>query len=612
MLNKQQKRPKPELLLARRMVEELDAVEIIEDLKWDSLIEKWVFLCRLSPKLQSNILVPLSTNWYVHIDDSYPWGNIKFYPAKIDGLRGTFPHQNYNGEGNKEQPWSEGNLCLDTSYRKFRHMGLDVEPFDSDYRLLWHFKRALNWLQEADNGKLSNPGDPFELPDFNKSSLSTIAFCENNESYLEWERSKKTYGLVELLLYQKKEPFVMMPRKFTTIEGEVVYQPIWGNAISNAEPQSETLIGAWIILKQVPVIPPWQAPMTWGELNVICKNQGIDLLKVVKKIVPKIRDGKSHIFLIGFPIPEKVEDSTKLIYWQPILLPKLSYMTKNARGFRDIEKHNWFRDTKSVFRFNNPIKWLNSENWHEDELFNRGRLGRDIRTLSILQLGAGAIGSMVSELLVRGGQKEMTIMDNDILQVGNMVRHTLTLKESLQFKVDSLMERLNQVAPHSKIKGIRERFPPKVESIDPKDFGVILDCTGEDETMFYLAQYKFDFPKTFVSISLGFGAKRLFVFYSKGHEFNHSAFVSLMQPWLEKEQSDTSKIDFPREGLGCWHPVFPARADDVWLMVSTAFKSMEQAIRANIKKSTLMVYEQQWNGDIFTGISLVSMEEYHA
>ncbi len=24
------------------------------------------------------------------------------------------------------------------------------------------------------------------------------------------------------------------------------------------------------------------------------------------------------------------------------------------------------------------------------------------------------------------------------------------------------------------------------------------------------------------------------------------------------------------EGIGCWHPVFPARADEVWLMASAA------------------------------------------
>lgn len=594
------------------MVEELKVVKILEDLQWDPLLNKWVLLCSLSPKLHSYELIPKSTNWYVHIEDSYPWGNIKFFPAKVNGLEGTFPHQNYNGEEHSETPWTTGNLCLDTSYRNLRHLGLDNEPFDSDHRLLWYFERALNWLQDAAKGKLNNPGDPFELPDFNKSFLSTIAFCENNESFLGWQRSKKIYGLAELLLLEKEEPVVITPTKFLTVEGSEIHCPDWGTVITNPGPELVTLNGAWIILKQVPIVPLWQAPMTWGQLVAVCQDQGINIMSIIKKLSPKLRDGKSHIILIGFPIPERVQGRFSLIYWQPLLLPKLSNITKKVKGFRDIDKYNWFQDSKRIFGLDNKINWLNSENWHEDELFNRGRLHSSARTSSILQLGAGAVGSMISELLVRSGHKEITIMDSDFLEAGNIVRNTLTLKDTMKYKVDSLMKRLNEVSPHSKIKVVREKFPSKVDkSIDPKDFDVVLDCTGEDETIFYLSQYKFDKHKTFLSISLGYGAKRLFVFCSKGHEINHSAFVRLMQPWLGKEQSDTLNIEFPRQGMGCWHPVFPARADDVWLMVSTAFKSIEKAIVAKVNKPTLMVYEQQWDKGVFTGVSLVSKEEYN-
>lgn len=613
MLNRQQKRPKPELLHARRMVEELDAVEILEDLKWDPLLDKWVLLCSLSLVHETCKIVPKTTNWYIQIEDSYPWGNIKIVPAKINGLIGTFPHQNYNDETNSDLLWGEGNLCLDTSYRKFKKQGLDEEPFDADYRLLWHFERALLWLKAAETGELMKPGEPFELPHFNVSLLTTIAFCENNETFLEWQRSKKTYGFTELLLYGKEKPNVLIPTIYTTIDEKIVYQPSWGVAISNSRTESELLMGAWIILKDVPIIPPWQAPMTWGQLMMACKVQGFDLMGIIKKLVPKFRDNKSHIVLIGFPISERVQGNPKLIYWQPFLLPALCNAKKKAKGFRDIERFNWFQDSKRVFESNKQIHWLNSENWHEDELFNRGKLDSGTRNSSILQLGVGAVGSMISELLVRGGQKEITIMDNDFLQAGNIVRNTLTLEDIMQYKVDNIMERLNRISPQSRIKGIRENFPPKDDkSIQPNDYDVILDCSGEDETLFYLSQYNFDKIKTFLSISLGYGAKRLFVFYSQDNVFDQTAFIRLMQPWLEKEKNETENIEFPREGLGCWHPVFPARADDVWLMVSTAFKSIEQAIMMNVNKPVLLVYEQQWDRDLFTGISLVSREEYNA
>lgn len=611
MLKREQKHPSHDLLLARRMVEELEEVEILEDLKWDPLICKWVLLCRLSTDVKDNEVVLGSTNWYVHIEDGYPWGGIKFFPAKEDGLKGTFPHQNYNDVSESENLWTNGNICLDTSYKKLRQLGLDDEPYDFESRLVWHFERALSWLKEAARGTLKNPGDPYELPHFNHN-LHTVVFNEDYESFLKWKKRKVCYGLMEFLFYKKDDgkPFVIAPTRFLNIDGKEVYKPNWGYGISNIKSKSQTLTGGWIILNEVPIIFPWQAPMNWGELKEACASQGIDIMDNIKNLSIKLRDGKSHYILIGFPVPERVNGNSKQIHWQPILLPILSNITGRIKGFRNSEKFNWLRDLNITFRNNNNIYWLNSENWHDGELFNRGRLERRVRVSSILQLGAGAVGSMLSELLIRSGQKEITIMDDDILEAGNIVRNTLTLEDVLQFKVDKLKDRLHNISPHSKVDGIREKFPPSMteKPIDYEKFDVILDCTGEDGTLYNLSKISFEKSKTFLSVSLGYEAKRLFVFYSNGRKFNHATFVQLIQPWLGKEKSGTEHIDFPREGIGCWHPVFPARADDVWLMVSTAFKSIERAILGNGNKPTLLVYEQEWERDLFKGITLVSQE----
>lgn len=611
MLSREQKRPNAELLLARRILEELNSVEILEDLKWDPLFDKWVLLCRISSESKGNDLIPKYSNWYVLIEDGYPWGEIKFYPAKKSGLKGTFPHQNYNGDEHSKHPWTGGNLCLDSSYKPLRHLGLDSEPFDSEYRLLWHFERALSWLKGAAEGTLSKDGDPFELPHF-KNNLNTVVFYEDSESFLGWQKSRANYGLAELLFYKEDEPFVIVPMKYSTTNGNEVYKPKWGTEISNLATESQTLVGAWLILKELPVVPPWQAPTTWGELMTACTAQGINLKRILKNLSTKLRDGKHHIILIGFPIPEKINNNHVQVHWQPLQLPTLSNVKVKIKGFRDTEKFNWFQDLKGTFKTNNKIQWLNSENWHDGELFNRGRLNSIIRESSILQLGAGAVGSTISELLVRSGQKEITIMDDDLLEAGNIVRNTLTSKDVLQFKIDKLKDRLNNISPHSKVQGVREKFPPKnKQSVNIQSYDVILDCTGEDQTLYNLSKLTFEEPKTFLSISLGYQARRLFVFYSNGIEFNHTAFIKLMQPWLAKEKEDTKHIEFPREGIGCWHPVFPARADDIWLMVSSAFKTIERAILTTNIKPTILVYEQQWNGDLFKGISLIHQEEYN-
>jgi hypothetical protein len=613
LLSQEQKNPTQELLFARRMVEDLVTVEIIEDLNWDPLLDKWVLLCRLSSNYKSTDVVPESTNWYVHIEDEYPWGDIKFYPAKMSGLKGTFPHQNYNGDTDSIHPWTNGNICLDTSFKKFRQLGLDDEPYDAESRLLWHFERALIWLRLAASESLSNPGDPFELPHFNHE-LHTVVNSEDYESFFKWKSTKQHLGLAEFLFYnnQKKEPYVIVPTNFLSIDGKKVCEPKWGKGISDLKNDSEIFTGAWIMLNKIPFVMPWQAPITWGELREASAAQGIALMERIRRLSTTLRDGKSHIFLIGFPIPERVNGNPKQIHWQPLLLPKLSNVRGKVKGFRDTEKFNWLRDSKKIFKDNNKILWLNSENWHDGELFNRGKLKQKVRTSSILQLGAGAVGSILSELLVRSGQKEITIMDDDLLEAGNIVRNTLTLEDVLQFKVDKLQDRLHKISPHSNVQTFKEKFPPKNEQfIDWDKFDIILDCTGEDETLFNLSKIIFEEPKTVVSISLGYEARRLFVFHSNSRQFNHAAFVQLIQPWLEKEKSETEYIEFPREGMGCWHPIFPARADDVWLMVSTAFKSIERAILGDCNKPKLFVYEHQWDGDLFKGITLVNQEVYN-
>ncbi|MEK5021658.1 ThiF family adenylyltransferase [Bacillus sp. FSL K6-0277] len=608
MLNLCPKRLKPALLNARRSIEDLEGVEILEDVQWDPTNKNWVLLCCLSPMLKSNGLIPISTNWYVKIDDSYPWGKIKFVPAKIGGLLGTFPHQNYNGDVEEMFPWRDGDLCLNTSSKVFQALGFDSEPFDAASRLIWHFKRALLWLQAANDEELIKFGEPFELPHFPKAASKTIAFSESGESYINWRKSNKKYGLIEFKKVLAKELDLYVTTKFTSMDNKVIYEPLWGEAINQSSTYSS---GMWIMLNEVPVLDPWQAPTSWGELEIVCKEQGIDLIKIMRAMAPKFRNGNPHIVLLGFPIPAKFGEEPIQIFWQPIQLPALSYGIKKIKGFRKLETWHWYRDRQYVFGANKPIYWLMSENWNENELYNRGKLHSNVTSSAILQIGAGAVGSTIAELLVRTGQNKLTIVDDDLLLAGNLVRHTLNIGDIYKPKAEALAKKLNQTSPHVIVKGIKTEFPQYDSKVlDLDEFNAIIDCTGEDEVLHHLAHMEGEKERKFISISLGYGAKRLFVFLANKKRFPHHAFMSLIQPWLMKEQVETADIEFPREGIGCWHPVFPARAEDVWLLTSAAFKYIESSIITPYERPTLIVFEQKWNDECFEGISLVSKEEY--
>nr|WP_256558382.1 ThiF family adenylyltransferase [Halobacillus sp. A1] len=238
-------------------------------------------------------------------------------------------------------------------------------------------------------------------------------------------------------------------------------------------------------------------------------------------------------------------------------------------------------------------------------------LPKSINESKILIIGAGALGSSVGELLTRAGVEKLGIIDYDNLEMGNLTRHNLLVTEVGRSKVEALANRLNKTSIHSKVTFYSGTLKYIIENnIDElKKYSVILDCTGEDEVLEYLQQYIWPATKRFVSISLGFGGKRLFIFSNCGLNFRYNLFRKLTNPWLLEEKRWYEETELPREGLGCWHPLFPARIDDVWIMAATTVKKLE-TIYGETHKPLFSVYEQDDNNGAFSGLDLVYNEVY--
>lgn len=98
-------------------------------------------------------------------------------------------------------------------------------------------------------------------------------------------------------------------------------------------------------------------------------------------------------------------------------------------------------------------------------------------------------------------------------------------------------------------------------------------------------------PRLFLSFWIGIGARRLFCLSVYDDHFPHSAIRELINLWLKAELEEYGE-GLPREGIGCWHPVFPARADDVWLMASAATKHLVEIASSLPNTPQLTVYEQ--------------------
>ncbi|MEK5357922.1 ThiF family adenylyltransferase [Paenibacillus sp. FSL L8-0709] len=413
-------------------------------------------------------------------------------------------------------------------------------------------------------------------------------------------------GTTVEFLKLKNTPDVWIAKKYL-MKSNDYYQPKWGKTISELEEQAS--IGIWIKLTGVPVLEPWHVPRTWEELQNIVLIQGINLMNIIQDNAKYLRDGKQHFITLGFPIPEFFGESSWVMNWQVIRLPILSYGNSFAKGFRKGELGYWQRDKTQIFRKRDKVNWISTENWNRNEILNRGRLDSAISQSSFLQIGAGSLGSMIAEQLVRADLQKLHIIDEDILQVGNLLRHTLDMNSLGENKAQALSRKLNNTVPHSNVKGINASFPS--DQLDYTKYRVILDCTGEDDVIYKFQTLPLSSSKIFISVSLGYAAKRLFLYTHKTMDFSPEIFFSMLEPWFEKEKSSYPDKDFPREGIGCWHPVFPARIDDVWLMSAVAVKAIEKFLFNPATLPTLLIFEQKWDEGLFSGIELVHKEEWN-
>ncbi len=582
----------------------------MRDWEWHKPSQSWVLHCRLTPDVLPSGPVPAVTDWFVLVSRAYPFGEIKFYPAKLDGLTATFPHQRYNFTGRDDAPWRSGSLCLETSAHAFGRRAFNVEPYEAHKRLAWHVRRACQWLEDASRGALFRPGDPFELPDYpvDESLPFSVAFAESSDSLSVWNECPDRVGIVEFFVIRRRFSLHVV-KSFLALKGARILVPEWGHAISDEAKLISR--GIWLRMKDIPALDPWQAPTTWGELRTISKEQGIDLDSLMRTALGGFRkeDEMGRIVLIGFPIPIKFGERPERIHWLAIRMPELATGDGQARGFRPGRQGALNHNRDRMLRDNAALKWLRSENWHNDQLTTRGVLPLSVTSRKILLVGGGALGSAISELLVRAGARNLLLIDDDRFKAGNLVRHVLDLNDLEKNKASALAKRLNQVTPHGMIEAIEAEFPPDrmSERTRLSECDLVIDCTGDDEVIHHLSLFEWKPETLFFSVSMSFGARRLYCYAAYGNAFSQDVFRQQIRPWLAKDIGEQSDKEMPREGIGCWHPVFPARADDVWLLASVAIKQLERVILSALSEPALVVFEQfQDENKFFSGVRQAS------
>jgi threonine dehydrogenase-like Zn-dependent dehydrogenase len=245
-----------------------------------------------------------------------------------------------------------------------------------------------------------------------------------------------------------------------------------------------------------------------------------------------------------------------------------------------------------------------------EEISTRGRLQDALTTKQVLLIGAGALGSTLADMLVRGGVTRMTVVDPDHLEMGNLVRHTLHTSDLRQRKAAALAEALNHTSPHASVTPLVMEFPPgtddAIAAVQQTD--IVIDTTGNDGVLHHLEAFPWGSPKLFVSIALGLKGQRLYCYAAHDDTFPVDDFRTRINPLLSAdiEKMKQAGESLPREGIGCWHPVFPVRVDDVRLLAAAAIKFLEPLASVSPEQPLLSVFEQTVKDGQFTGIQRIA------
>lgn len=593
-----------ELRCGRRVIDSLPNVTLLSDLKMFEGIRTWGMLCRISVDTADPTLVPADSIWWVLLSPEYPWGRIRFYPAISDGITGTHPHQSYNGIEDKTFPWRSGDICLNAPQFVFERSMYNPDPIGTSDRIRWYFSRAEQWLLAASRGELLGDGELFELPVFLPETLEpyTVAINETVATWKTWQNVENRVGLAEVVVVGDQRLRTVAVREFTDVDDNSLVTYDWGTRIEDASRKMARAV--WIRLPTLPVTKPYEAPHTWGELLQTATEQNEDLFQLLREVCSGIRDGEPHLLLLGFPVSRRMGQPPCRMYWQSALLPVVSHGQNYADGFRKNAEGYWRRDRVDIFKSRTRIQWQTSENWADDPSTSRGRMDDSLSVRDVLLVGAGAVGGVAAELLVRASVRSVLVMDDDDVTQGNLCRHVLGMTAIGTNKADALCGVLTDARPGAIAGSIPRSFPPQshLEVKRVQECSLILDCTGSDAALHELGTFDWQEPRFFCSISISYQARRVYVFTAVADSFPVQAFEEQVAPWLRQDVDQFGDHELVQDGIGCWHAAFPARIDDIWMLTAAGIRRLEEAVSNAETEPRLVVFEQVLEDGRFNGI----------
>lgn len=345
-------------------------------------------------------------------------------------------------------------------------------------------------------------------------------------------------------------------------------------------------IGVWVYIDQEPFVYRSKMAGTWRELSRFLPQAFMQELAHRKEVFRHGQGLGAMEFLfvmIGYQIP----GSNNEVHWLLAKVPMINIPISGQHiGPEFIGEYT-----------DQEIVWCYTSNASYKRFFGRGGFSPTLTGSRILILGAGSIGSSLAVTLTRGGARDITVVDGQTVEPGNICRSTYTCSNNHTLKCLALVHQLFKISPyvevgcHVKDKGsaivLSKSLTPEWiqitrERLEPFDW--IFDCTADDELCYALDKIH---PRgIMLNLSVTDEAKE-FVCVTGNEIYRQKEIL-----FGRFNQNDADYY----EGTGCWNPTFRASYFDINAGLQLALKNIDAKVKNGMMQRTFFIRSEENDG----------------
>lgn len=242
-----------------------------------------------------------------------------------------------------------------------------------------------------------------------------------------------------------------------------------------------------------------------------------------------------------------------------------------------------------------------SDNVHH--LRNYQRAKRDVlQTKQVSVIGCGALGSEIADCLGKAGIGTFTLVDNQLIEPNNSIRHLCGLNDLYVQKTVGVMLKLLEHNPFIKFNDISFNYI----DVEQEDINIYIQNNGVG-----ISTIADDNVESYLNEQAVINNKN--VFYSRVMRGGKTARIFRVIPGLDacfrclsEYRKDDDKLfpdipiddDFPTIINECNNPIRPASAIDIKLAASIAAGILLEYLQKDSKAYNHWIYSSEENGDI--------------